>query len=79
MPLSITTVTVTVHGTAAADITTVEVDGTPWTIAPDRSWSAAVTVPSSGTQTIAVTAIGPTRRETRMVEIGAGSPPLAPA
>ncbi len=78
MSLTIPSITVTVHGTAAGDITTIDVDGTPLVIAGDRSWSADVTVPGTGTRLVAITAIGPTRRETRMVEVGAGSPPSAP-
>ena len=79
MPLTIPSITVTVHGAAAGDITAIDVDGTPLVIAGDRSWSADVTVPGTGTRIIAITAVGPTRRETRMVEVGTGSPPTAPA
>lgn len=75
MPFAITTVTVTLHGRAASDITTVEVDGSAVTIAPDRTWSTSIDVPGSGDRTVTITATGPGRIETRLVEVGAGTAP----
>jgi ribosomal protein L11 len=77
MPLSITNITVELQGTVAPDITSLEIDGVDVTIASNRSWAHQVTVPPTST-TVAVTAIAPKRRETRMVEIGSGAAPAAP-
>lgn len=78
MPLSITTITVELRGRVAPDITSIEVDGSPIIIAADRSWSHSLAVPLS-TSSVAITAIAPTRTETRLVEVGAGIAPAAPA
>lgn len=77
MPISITSITVELQGMVAPDITSLEIDGTAVAIAANRSWQHQVIVPPTST-TVAVTAIAPKRRETRMVEIGSGAAPAAP-
>lgn len=77
MPLTITSIAVELRGAVAQDITALEIDGDPVAIAADRSWRHVVTVPPT-TTVIAVTAIAPTRSQTRMVEIGSAAAPAAP-
>lgn len=73
MPITITTVVVRLAGQAAADITSIEIDGVAITLAGDRTWSADITVPVGATPTmVAVTASGPTRTETRLVAVREG-------
>lgn len=72
MPLTITSISVVLRGSVARDVTALEADGVAIAIAPDRSWSHQATVPS-GTTTIALTTFAPTRRETRLIQIGGGS------
>lgn len=70
MAVAISSMKVRIGGTVAADVTALEVDGVAASIAVDRTWSVEVTVPASpGTSHVAVTAIGPRRRETRLVAV----------
>jgi len=73
MPIAISTVVVRLTGRAAADITGIEIDGVPITLAADKSWTADITVPTGTAPTmVAVTATGPTRTETRLVAVRDG-------
>lgn len=76
MALHITSITVALSGRVAADITSLEIDGAA--VVPDAhgAWIWSGVVPA-GTRTVVVTAIGTSRRDTRVVEIGSGSAPVA--
>jgi len=75
MAVTITGLTVHLHGTVGADITRLEIDAAVVAIAPDRTWTWSGTVPG-GTRTVTVTAIGPSRIDARTVEIGSNDPPV---
>jgi hypothetical protein len=78
--MAISAITVRLHGAVAPDITEVQITApgaaTPTVIATttSRAWTHDLAVPD-GSVTIAVTAVGPTRQETRAITVrgpGAG-------
>ncbi len=75
MPLSISTIYLTISGSVASDITRVEVNGSDTTIT-NQTWSWSGEVPSNET-TVTIAAIGPTRTDTRVVEFAKIANPFA--
>ena len=68
MALTVSLISVTLDGTTAGDVTSLEIDGATVPILADRTWKWTGTVPTSAT-TVAITAIAPTRTVTRLVEL----------